>query len=107
MVIDMNLSRITTLAQVRRFVDGLEPTTFALTAQAGAVASNPNDSRYEAIVSLLDRLHYGRRNKAGKSMILRLLVKLTGDERGACSSPRGASVPCRARGRSRQPRSSA
>lgn len=78
MVIDMNLSRITTMAQVRRFVDGLEPVTLALAGQAGTLASKACDGRYEAMMGLLDRLHYGRRSKPDKSMILRLLVKLTG-----------------------------
>jgi transposase InsO family protein len=78
MVIDMNLSRITTMAQVRRFVDGLEPVTLGMVAQAGLLARNATDGRYEAIMGLLDRLHYGRRAKPDKSLILRLLVKLTG-----------------------------
>lgn len=78
MVINMNLSRITTLAHVRSFLDGLEPVTLALAAQGSALVCNANDGRYEAMMGLLDRLHYGRRSKPDKSLILRLLVKLTG-----------------------------
>lgn len=78
MVIDMNLSRITTMAQVRRFVDGLEPVTLAFAAQCSAPVCKANDVRYEAMMSLLDRPHYGRRNTSDKSMISPLLVKLTG-----------------------------
>ncbi|TAG28427.1 MAG: hypothetical protein EAZ37_01635, partial [Burkholderiales bacterium] len=66
------------MAQLRGFLDGLEPVTLALAAQGSALVCKANDGRYEAMMGLLDRLHYGRRSKPDKTLILRLLVKLTG-----------------------------
>jgi len=71
MVIDMNDEQLSTLAQLRAFVDGTVTVDFAVTA----------DKRYDFIARTVRRFGYGRLNRADKAVVLRFLERVSGYSR--------------------------
>jgi len=71
MVIDMNDEQLSTLAQLRAFVDGTVTVDFAVTA----------DERYDFIARTVRRFGYGRLNRADKAVVLRFLERVSGYSR--------------------------
>ena len=72
MVIDMNETKLTTLAQLRDFLAGTADIEF----QPG-----PDDARYAHIADVLRRFPYARLKRADKGVVLRYLERTTGYSR--------------------------
>ena len=72
MVIDMNEKKLTTLEQLRQFLEGTTDVLF----QPGQ-----EDSRYAHIVDVLRRFQYARVKRPDKGLILRYLARTTGYSR--------------------------
>lgn len=75
MVIDMNVSRIKSIEQVRKFLSGTLDVQFACTDGA---AKERDDARYGLIAEVVRRFGYRRLERADKSLVLRYLQRLTG-----------------------------
>lgn len=71
MVIDMNDEQLSTLAQLRAFVEGTAAIDFTVTA----------DERYEFIARTIRRFGYGRLKRADKAVVLRFLERVSGYSR--------------------------
>ena len=70
MVIDMNLLKLTTLAQVREFLQGTQ--TLELVPRQGPLA------RYAHVARTLDRLGYAQLGRKDRSLVLRYLERTSG-----------------------------
>ena len=68
MVIDMNDEQLHTLAQLQAFLDGTIEVDFAVAP----------DERYEFIGRTVRRFGYGRLKRAGKTVVLRFLERVSG-----------------------------
>jgi transposase InsO family protein len=73
MVIDMNETQLTTVAQLGAFLNGTLTVEFRPLDEDG--------KRYEFIAGVLRRLRYRRLNRADKGMVLRYLERTTGYSR--------------------------
>ena len=67
MVIDMNDAKLTTLTQIKEFLDGTEEVTFRM---------EPNE-RYEFIERTLGRLGYAMHGRGDKGVLLRYIERMT------------------------------
>ena len=70
MVIDMNLLKLTTLAQIRQFLQGTQPLELV-------TLENPQ-ARYAHITHSLRRLHYAQLGRKDRSLVLRYLERTCG-----------------------------
>ena len=73
MVIDMNETRLNTVAQLRAFLDGTLDIQFQ--------SSNDDAQRYGFIATVLQRFAYRRLGRADKGVVLRYLERTTGYSR--------------------------
>jgi hypothetical protein len=73
MVIDMNESRLNTVAQLRAFLEG--------TLEVQFCPLNNDTQRYEFIGALLKRLRYAQLRRTDKGVVLRYLERTTGYSR--------------------------
>jgi len=71
MVIDMNDEQLSTLAQIRTFVEGTVTMDFTVAA----------DERYEFIARTVKRFGYGRLKRNDKAVVLRFLERVSGYSR--------------------------
>ena len=71
MVIDMNDEQMSTLAQLRAFVEGTVAIDFTVAA----------DERYEFIARTVKRFGYARLKRADKAVVLRFLERVSGYSR--------------------------
>ena len=71
MVIDMNDKQLATLAQLQAFLDGTTAVDFAAAP----------DERYDFIARIVHRFGYRRLPRAGKSVVLRFLERVSGYSR--------------------------
>ena len=71
MVIDMNDEQLSTLAQLRAFVEGTVTMDFTVAA----------DERYEFIARTVKRFGYGRLKRNEKAVVLRFLERVSGYSR--------------------------
>jgi len=69
MVIDMNETRLNTVAQLRAFLEG--------TLEVEFCALNNDTQRYEFIGTLLKRLRYAQLRRTDKGVVLRCLERTT------------------------------
>ena len=70
MVIDMNLLKLTTLAQVREFLQG--------TQSLELVPRQDPQTRYAHVARTLDRLGYAQLGRRDRSLVLRYLERTSG-----------------------------
>ena len=75
MVIDMNVSRIKNIEQVRSFLSGTFDVQFVI---ADGAARERDKTRYDVIAEVVRRFGYRCLGRADKSLILRYLQRLTG-----------------------------
>jgi len=75
MVIDMNVSRIKNIEQVRSFLTGTLDVQFVV---ADGAARERDSARYDVIAEVVRRFAYRRLERGHKSLILRYLQRLTG-----------------------------
>ncbi len=75
MVIDMNVSRIKNIEQVRCFLSGTLDVQFVITDGA---AKERDHARYDVIAEVVRRFAYRHLRRGDKSLILRYLQRLTG-----------------------------
>ena len=75
MVIDMNVSRIKNIEQVRSFLSGTLEVQFVI---ADGAARERDKTRYDVIAEVVRRFGYRCLGRADKSLILRYLQRLTG-----------------------------
>ena len=73
MVIDMNDSQLTTLIQIRGFLDG--------TTDVGFRPASEDAGRYRFIAGVLARFGYRRLGRTDKGLIRRYLMRVTGYSR--------------------------
>ncbi len=70
MVIDMNLLKLRTMAQLRQFVQGTQAVQFAPLADA--------DTRYRHVARVIAHFDYARLGRADRSVVLRYLERTSG-----------------------------
>ena len=75
MVINMNESRLRTIAQLQEFLDATSEVSFTGAARRDAT------QRYEHISRVLKRFNYGQRGKAERGVLLAYLRRTSGYSR--------------------------
>src|SRR3990170_4633790 len=73
MVIDMNEQQLTTVAQLRAFLNGTQEVRFE--------PKDEDSQRYAFIAAAVKRLRYGRLSRAEKGVVMRYLECTTGYSR--------------------------
>ena len=69
----MKLNDLRSIDQLRDFLDGTQAVVFAVVTD--------KDERYQWIQQTLIKLRYGRLSKAGKGIVIRYLMKVSGHSR--------------------------